>query len=125
MQRRDRFSYQKHYVRFDPPPLGRVLDIGSGDRPFPYATVLVDRFLEISKHRHQPLDRADKPLILADVHSLPFTFRAGIIYPFLVINTVFYTSNKGGLVYYGAAKNHSQYLPQDTYSYSKRVISAD
>lgn len=68
----DRFSYQERYISFNIRPNERVLDIGSGGYPFPYATVLVDRFLETSKHRHEPLVRRDKPLILADIHSLPF-----------------------------------------------------
>lgn len=68
----DRFSYQSQYINFDIKPGEQVLDIGSGEYPFPYATVLVDRFLEPSKHRYGPLVREGKPLVLADIHGLPF-----------------------------------------------------
>jgi SAM-dependent methyltransferase len=68
----DRFSYQTTYVNFDIKPTDRVLDIGSGGSPFPYATVLVDRFLEPSRHRYASLVREGKPLVVADSHRLPF-----------------------------------------------------
>ncbi len=68
----DRFIYQAHYINFNIKPNERVLDIGCGRSPFPYATILVDRFLHPSRHRHEPLIRGDKPLVLADVHHLPF-----------------------------------------------------
>ncbi|MEM4298087.1 MAG: class I SAM-dependent methyltransferase [Nitrososphaerota archaeon] len=68
----DRFSYQARYINFNIKQNERVLDIGSGGYPFPYATVLVERFLEPSRHRHEPLVTNDKPLILADIHNLPF-----------------------------------------------------
>jgi len=68
----DRFTYQARYINFDIKVGDRVLDVGSGGYPFPYATVLVDRFLETSKHRYEPLVRNGKPLVLADIHNLPF-----------------------------------------------------
>ena len=68
----DRFSYQRCYIDFDIKPNDRVLDIGSGGYPFPYATVLVERFLEQTRHRYEPLVREGKPLVLADIHNLPF-----------------------------------------------------
>jgi SAM-dependent methyltransferase len=68
----DRFSYQMRYINFEIKSDDRVLDVGSGGYPFPYATVLVDRFLEASRHRYEPLVRNGKPLIVADIHSLPF-----------------------------------------------------
>ncbi len=68
-----RFHYQRDYADFDLRPGAQVLDIGSGGQPFPYATVLVDRFAEPSQHRHGVLVRAAKPLVLADVDSLPFS----------------------------------------------------
>ncbi len=68
----DRLSYQKLYVNFDIKPGERVLDIGSGGYPFPYATLLVERFLKPSRHRHEQLVTAGKPLIVADIHNLPF-----------------------------------------------------
>ena len=67
-----RFAYQQKHIEFDIRPGERVLDVGNGGDPFPYATVLVDRFLEMSATRHQPLDTQNKPFALADVHHLPF-----------------------------------------------------
>ena len=71
----DRFSYQKLYINFDTKENKRVLDIGSGGDPFPYATVLVDRFLAPTTHRHGPLVQKDRPLVIADIHDLPFRDR--------------------------------------------------
>lgn len=67
-----RFYYQAQYVDFNLKQRDRVLDIGSGGNPFPYATVLVERFLELSRHRYDPLVTAGKPLVLADIECLPF-----------------------------------------------------
>lgn len=69
---KSRFAYQQHYIDFDVRPGDRVLDIGSGGNPFPYATVLADRSLEMSSTRHEPLVTNDKPFVLADIHHLPF-----------------------------------------------------
>jgi len=68
----ERFGYQVRYVKFHIKPTDRVLDVGSGGYPVPHATVLVERFLEPSQHRHEQLARAGKPLVLADIHTLPF-----------------------------------------------------
>jgi len=67
-----RFGYQSRYIDFHINQNERVLDIGSGGDPFPYAHVLVDRFLGPSRHRDGPLVRKGKPFVLADVHNLPF-----------------------------------------------------
>ena len=40
-----RYSYQKHIMRYRVMPGDQVLDIGSGGDPFPYATILADRYL--------------------------------------------------------------------------------
>lgn len=69
---KSRFSYQSRYVNFDIKPNERVVDVGSGGQPFPYATVLVERFIEKSRHRDEVFKRSEKPLILADIHTLPF-----------------------------------------------------
>src|SRR6266550_2167383 len=66
-----RIEYQKRYVKFDIQPNDRVLDIGSGSDPFPYATHLADRFLDPTEHRHGQLIKGDR-LIGADIHALPF-----------------------------------------------------
>jgi hypothetical protein len=68
----NRFDYQKRYVKFDIQPGEQVLDIGSGGDPFPYATVLTDRFLENSPYRFESLVRDNKPFLLSDIHELPF-----------------------------------------------------
>lgn len=72
----DRYSIQRRYVTFDVRPTDRVLDIGSGDYPFPLATVLADRYLTPSEHRHGSIVRDGKPLVIADVAWLPFRDKA-------------------------------------------------
>jgi SAM-dependent methyltransferase len=67
-----RFSYQQRYINFDIREGERVLDIGSGGDPFPFATHLVDRFLEPTPHRAGSIVQRDKPLVSADIHQLPF-----------------------------------------------------
>jgi SAM-dependent methyltransferase len=67
-----RFNYQERYVRFDIRPTDRVLDIGSGGDPFPFATFLVDRFVEPTAHRFGSIVQNGKPLVSADIHHLPF-----------------------------------------------------
>ena len=67
-----RLSYQERYIDFDIRAGDRVLDVGNGGDPFPYATVLADRFLEVSSTRHEPLVTNNKPFVLADVQDLPF-----------------------------------------------------
>lgn len=68
-----RYNYQQRYINFDIRAGERVLDIGSGSDPFPFATHLADRFLEPTEHRDGALVRNEKPLIAADVHHLPFS----------------------------------------------------
>jgi len=68
----DRFTYQRECVAFDIRPGDRVLDLGSGGDPFPHATVLMDRYLEMNATRHEPLVTNGKPFLLGDVHALPF-----------------------------------------------------
>ena len=67
-----RIEYQQQYVKFDLSATDRVLDIGSGSEPFPYATCLVDRFLDPTPHRYGDILREGKPLVSADIHQLPF-----------------------------------------------------
>ena len=68
-----RFEYQRRHIDFDLRPGARVLDIGSGGDPFPYATTLVDRFPGPTQHRHAPFVRDGREFIEADVCDLPFT----------------------------------------------------
>lgn len=69
---RDRVSYQKRFVKFDLCQGQRVLDIGTGGYPFPYATLLVDRFPHVTSHRHEALRTDTKQLVIADMDRLPF-----------------------------------------------------
>src|SRR5215475_6608867 len=66
-----RFEYQKRYIDFAIEPGMRVLDIGSGGDPFPAASVLVERNLQ-PVFRTESLVTNDKPLVVADIHALPF-----------------------------------------------------
>jgi SAM-dependent methyltransferase len=68
----NRWGYQSLYVDLKFAPNDRVLDIGSGGDPFPYSTHLVDRYLEPTPHRNATLARDVRPLISADIQSLPF-----------------------------------------------------
>jgi len=68
----DRFVYQPGFVDFDIQAGERVLDVGSGGEPFPYATHLVDLFPEPSRHRSLEFDTDGKPFTIADVQDLPF-----------------------------------------------------
>src|SRR5512139_1315629 len=69
---KQRIEYQERYVKFDIQPTDRVLDIGSGNEPFPYATCLVDRFLDDTHHRYGEINQNGKPLVSADIEYLPF-----------------------------------------------------
>lgn len=52
-------------------PNALVLDIGSGHSPHPRADVLCDRYIDDDTERGGSI-RADRPLIVADAHDLPF-----------------------------------------------------
>jgi Methyltransferase domain len=67
-----RVAYQRRYVAFDIEPGERVLDLGSGGFPFPFASVLADRFRDKSPTRHEALVTDDKPFVVSDIHDLPF-----------------------------------------------------
>jgi len=67
-----RFVYQRRHVDFGIRPGERVLDVGSGQMPFPLATVLADRFLDQNVHRRGELVRDRRPLVVLDVGALPF-----------------------------------------------------
>ena len=68
----DRFSYQQRYVQFDIEPGERVLDVGSGGYPFPYATILTDRFVDNSPCRREQLVTMNTPFVVSDARELPF-----------------------------------------------------
>ena len=65
------YSYQKNYIKLCPDK-GIIVDIGSGGHPFPKATILADRFLEITNHRHEELVRDERDFIILDIEHLPF-----------------------------------------------------
>jgi len=66
-----RWDYQKRHVDFGLQPGMRVLDIGSGGDPFPSSTVLAERYLQ-PVFRAESLVTDSKPLVVADIHALPF-----------------------------------------------------
>ncbi len=67
-----RYAYQKRHINFDIPSGAKVLDIGSGGDPFPFATVLLDRFPAGTQHRHAPMVRDGREFVEADVTDMPF-----------------------------------------------------
>jgi len=64
-------AYQGSHMHLVPEQ-GIILDLASGHNPFPKATILSDRFLEITAHRREELVRDKRPFLLLDVHHLPF-----------------------------------------------------
>lgn len=70
-----RFDYQKRSIDFAVQTGARVLDIGSGGDPFPAATVLVERYLQ-PVFRTETLVTNHKPLVVADIHHLPFSAKS-------------------------------------------------
>jgi ubiquinone/menaquinone biosynthesis C-methylase UbiE len=71
-----RYLYQQQFIRHQFRPGERVLDIGSGGDPFPQATILADRYLEPTSHRSSRFDSQGKPVVICDIHSLPFPDQA-------------------------------------------------
>ncbi|MBI3725227.1 class I SAM-dependent methyltransferase, partial [bacterium] len=70
-----RWPYQERWVGFEIAPGERVLDIGSGNNPFPKATHLADMYGSDNKHRGGQdiaLLRDQRPLVFCDVEALPF-----------------------------------------------------
>lgn len=69
----DRFSYQSKYFSFDSiKNKSLILDVGGGHYPFPYATILSDKFTEVTKHRAEELVRDERPFFIFDVQYIPF-----------------------------------------------------
>ena len=67
-----RYDYQQRYIEFQIKPGDKVLDIGSGNEPFPHATLLADRYIEPTHHRTTEFQSDGKPIIITDVDHLPF-----------------------------------------------------
>ncbi len=69
---KSRFEYQRKFIDFNIPRNSQVLDIGSGHDPFPHATILAEQHLETSEHRYDPFKSDGKPVVICDIHHLPF-----------------------------------------------------
>ncbi len=67
-----KFDYQKRFINFDIKKDEKVLDIGSGGSPFPYATHLADKYPGETHHRYEKFDKKDLPFTKADIEKLPF-----------------------------------------------------
>ncbi len=65
------YAYQSAYMRHVPEK-GVILDLASGHNPFPKATILSDRYLEITAHRRQEITLDGRPFVMLDIHHLPF-----------------------------------------------------
>ncbi len=67
-----KYKYQKKFVDFDIKKDAKVLDIGSGGEPFPFATHLMDKFPGATQHRDSKLKTNGLPFTQADVQEMPF-----------------------------------------------------
>ena len=67
-----KINYQKRFIQFNIKPNTRILDIGSGGEPFPYANFLIDRFPDKTQHRYNKLKTNNLPFSVGDVLSLPY-----------------------------------------------------
>lgn len=67
-----RYDYQKQFIKHQFMPGEKVLDIGSGGDPFPYATHLADLHIEPSRHRSSEFRTDGKPVTVCDIHDMPF-----------------------------------------------------
>ena len=68
----NRYAYQKPFIKHQFTHKEKILDIGSGGDPFPYATILADRYLEPTYHRSVEFKSEGKPVIICDISALPF-----------------------------------------------------
>ncbi|MCI0621947.1 MAG: methyltransferase domain-containing protein [Acidobacteria bacterium] len=66
------FAYQQKVIQHTFSSDQRVLDVGSGGDPFPFATVLADRHLRRSHHRSEEFQSSGKPVVICDIQALPF-----------------------------------------------------
>lgn len=71
-QQPSRYDYQRHLIHYPFTGKEEVLDVGGGSDPFPFATVVVDRYLKPTEHRSTIFDAQGKPALVADIHDLPF-----------------------------------------------------
>lgn len=68
----ERVSYQQMYVNFNIKEGDKVLDIGSGAYPFPYATHLADLYEEETTHRAEPIIKDKRPFKVCNIEALPY-----------------------------------------------------
>ncbi|MEW6400635.1 MAG: methyltransferase domain-containing protein [Chloroflexota bacterium] len=69
------YSYQASYMQHIPEG-GIILDIASGHNPFPHATILSDRYLELTQHRREEIIVDQRPFVMLDIHHLPFAAKS-------------------------------------------------
>jgi len=70
-------DYINKLRRCQQPIIGSILDVGSGNAPFPCADVLCDLYLEDSSQRKgEPIRTYGKPFIVCDAQFLPFKDKA-------------------------------------------------
>lgn len=67
-----RYAYQSRHRTFAILPNEKVVDIGCGDDPFPFASTLVDFHIEPSQHRYTDISMHSDRIVRADVECLPF-----------------------------------------------------
>ena len=67
-----RFAYQSRFHQFIFNADQSIVDIGCGSDPFPFANTLVDLHIGPSEHRYTDLSNSKKPIVVADIHDLPF-----------------------------------------------------
>ncbi len=67
-----KIDYQKRFIKFDIPEGSKVLDVGSGGEPFPYANFLIDRFPGKTQHRYNKLQTKNLPFCTGSVENLPY-----------------------------------------------------
>jgi hypothetical protein len=68
-----RYSYQKNFIKHHFTDGEKVLDIGSGDNPFPLATVLADKYINPTCHRNTAFKSEGKPVYECDICNMPFS----------------------------------------------------
>lgn len=68
----NRWEYQKPFIKHQFKEGEKVLDVGSGADPFPYATVLADLYIEPTIHRKETFVSNGKPVHICDINSMPF-----------------------------------------------------
>ncbi len=67
-----RYDYQQRYRKFSFPDHAKIVDVGCGTDPFPFATTLVDLHAEPTEHRFTRLADMDRDVVIADIQDLPF-----------------------------------------------------